>query len=88
LNPFVHFPWVKEIKDISNQTMQVKVNVQEGEEEEMEEIMVRYVHFGDLDRYSLVKVYLEIAVFNYNWNCTIANQNFCQEKSKESLVLN
>ena len=56
LNPFIHFPWVKWLNDIAYHTIRIQIQAKSSyfhnkNSNDMEDVMVRYLHYGELDKY-------------------------------------
>lgn len=58
--------------------------VKKPSDNDAEDIMIRYIHFGELNKHSLIQVYLEIASFVTGGLDQIQNDN---EEDIESKVL-
>jgi hypothetical protein len=58
--------------------MQVRVQVnsefiKRGNTDDIHDLMVRYIHFGELNKHSFNKVYLEISMFVKDQNSKLEN---------------
>lgn len=75
---------------VENHTMQVKVQanpefIKFPDKNDVHNLMVRYIHFGELNKYSLNKVYLEIANFIKEQHSEGEGTEIAVKGSKESL---